>query len=119
LLFDGSRSDLAVATVIAAGKLPVIEAVLDGNVVGRARPMVDKRESVALGAEDVLARAITLIVSLAKAFADGRTLQNEPSSEARSAPARQLLPTYLGSALPRLGREIIRRVRYRHAHWRV
>ncbi|WP_246691304.1 MULTISPECIES: hypothetical protein [unclassified Mesorhizobium] len=119
LLFDGSRSDLAVATVVAAGKLPVIEAVLDGKVVGQARPMVDKRESVALGTEDVLARAITLIVSLAKAFADGRPLQNEPSSEARSAPATQFPPAYLGSALPRLGREIIRRVSYRHAHWRV
>ena len=119
LLFDGSRSDLAVATVVAAGKLPVIEAVLDGKVVGQARPMVDKRESVALGTEDVLARAITLIVSISKAFADGRPLQNEPSSEARSAPGTQFLPAYLGSALPRLGREIIRRVSYRHAHWRV
>jgi hypothetical protein len=81
--------------------------------------MVDKRESVALGTEDVLARAITLIVSLAKAFADGRPLQNEPSSEVRSGPVTQFLPAYLGSALPRLGREMIRRVSYRHAHWRV
>jgi hypothetical protein len=122
LLFDGSPSDLAVATAIAGGKLPVIEAALDGKVVGQARPMVDKRESVALGTEDVLARAITLIVSLAGAFAGGRQPQNELPPEARSrssGPAKQFLPAYLGSALPRLGREIIRRVSYRHAHWRV
>ncbi len=123
LLFDGSRSDLAAATAVAAGRLPVIEAVLDGKtVVGRAWPMVDKRESAALGTEDVLARAITLVVSVARAFAEGRLSRDK---QMRDAPARgeaaatRFASAYLGSALPRLGQEVIRRARFRHAHWRV
>lgn len=123
LLFDGSRSDLAAAIAVAAGRLPVIEAVLDGKtVVGRARPMVDKRESMALGTEDVLARAITLVVSVARAFAEGRLSRGErmPDAPARGEPAAaRFASAYLGSALPRLGQEVIRRARFRHAHWRV
>jgi len=123
LLFDGSRFDLMAAIAVAAGRLPVIEAVLDRKtVVGRALPMVDKRESAALGAEDVLARAVTLIVSIARAFAEGRPFQGEgtPDDRQRSkATAFGFASAYLGSALPRLGREAIRRVGYRHAHWRV
>ena len=123
LLFDGSRSDLAAAIAVAAGRLPVIEAVLDGKtVVGRARPMVDKRESAALGTEDVLARAITLVVSVARAFAEGRLSRGErmPDAPARGkVAATRFASTYLGSALPRLGQEVIRRARFRHAHWRV
>ena len=122
-LFDGSQSDLAAAIAVAAGKLPVIEAVLDKKtVVGRARPMVDKRESAALGTEDVFARAITLVVSVARAFAEGRLLQGERMSEAAGrdeVTAMQFASAYLGAALPRLGREVIRRARFRHAHWRV
>ncbi|WP_421916849.1 glucosamine inositolphosphorylceramide transferase family protein [Mesorhizobium sp.] len=122
-LFDGSPSDLAAAKAVAAARLPVIEAVLDGKtVVGRARPMVDKRESAALGTEDVLARAITLVVSVARAFAEGRLSRGERMPEASGpdqAKAKQFANAYLGAALPRLGREVIRRARYRHAHWRV
>jgi hypothetical protein len=121
LLFDGSGSDLSAAITVATGRLPVIEAVLDGKRVGRARPMLDKRESAALGTEDVLARAITLVVSLARAFAAGR-LQSErmPGAQRRKeGTAFGFASAYLGSALPRLGREVIRRIRYRHAHWRV
>lgn len=123
LLFDGSASDLSAATAVAAGRLPVIEAVLDEKmVVGRARPMVDKRESAALGTEDVLARAVTLVVSIARAFAESGSLRDEGTPDARGrkgATAFGFATAYLGSALPRLGREAIRRVGYRHAHWRV
>ncbi|WP_192182813.1 glucosamine inositolphosphorylceramide transferase family protein [Mesorhizobium amorphae] len=121
LLFDGSPSDLSAAIAVAAGRLPLIEAVLDKKtLVGWARPMVDKRESAALGTEDVLARAITLLVSVVRAFAEGRLLNNERMSEVRGGgTAMQFVSAYLGSALPRLGREIIRRIGFRHAHWRV
>ncbi|TIW64848.1 MAG: hypothetical protein E5V60_18170, partial [Mesorhizobium sp.] len=62
----------------------MIEAVLNGEtVVGRALPMVDRRESAALGTGDVLARAVTLIVSIARAFAEGRPFQGEGTPDDR------------------------------------
>lgn len=120
LLFDGSPADAAVMTTLARGRLPEIEAVIDGAVVARAAPMIDKPESVALGAEDVLARAVTLAVSAVRSFAARReppvatALQASPS---RAVPA--FAPAYVTQALPRLGREAFRRARFRHAHWRV
>lgn len=123
LNFDGFNSDLSVAMAIAAGTLPVIEAVLDGRtVIGRAWPMIDKRESVALGIEDVLARAITLTVSVVHAFFENRLLLHEPISVASKGPTGEtasFASSYLTAALPRLGQEAMRRARFRHAHWRV
>jgi hypothetical protein len=123
LAFDGHLSDMAVATAVAAGSLPVVEAVLNGKtVIDRAWPMIDKRESAALGIEDVLARAITLAVSVVRAFFEDRFTLGEPFSEARAGSVDGTIgfaSTYLTGALPRLGREAIRRARYRHAHWRV
>lgn len=120
LLFDGCASDLAAATAVAAGRLPVIEAVLDGVSVASARPMVDKRESAALGTEDVLARAVTLVLSVVRAFAEGRLPRTKRAPGiAGQAGTLQFASAYLGRALPRLGREAIRRARFRHAHWRV
>ncbi|OHV83216.1 glucosamine inositolphosphorylceramide transferase family protein [Mesorhizobium sp. ORS 3428] len=121
-LFDGSGADLSAAIAVAAGRLPVIEAVLDRKtVVGRARPMVDKRESTALGTEDVFARAVTLVQSVARAFATDR-LPREPVAKDLGRTERsstRFTSAYLGAALPRLGREALRRARFRHAHWRV
>ena len=120
LLFDGSRSDLTVATAVAAGRLPVIEAILDGETAGSARPMVDSRESAALGTEDVLGRAVTLVLSVVRAFAERRlpTTKRAPEIDGRCG-TLQFASAYVGRALPRLGREAIRRARFRHAHWRV
>ncbi len=123
LRFDGARSDLSVARSLAAGALPVIDAVLDGKtVVGRAWPMIDRRETVSLGAEDVLARAVTLAVSTVRAFAENRLVMNEPVStvsENLVSGALGFASACLTGALPRLGREAMRRARFRHAHWRV
>ena len=123
LRFDGSRSDLSVPMSVAAGALPVIETVLDGKmVIGRAWPMIDRRESASLGVEDVLARTITLAVSTVRAFAEDRLAMNEPVSIAPENPVAGTLgfaSSYAASALPRLGREAMRRARFRHAHWRV
>lgn len=71
LAFGGSFSDSAVLAATAAGRLPDIEAVLDGKIVERAAPMIDKRESAVLGAEDVLARAATLAVAVASRITNG------------------------------------------------
>lgn len=123
LNFDGFNSDLSVATAVAAGTLPVIEAFLDGRtVIDRAWPMIDKRESVALGVEDVLARAITLAVSVVRAFVENRLVLHEPisvASEGLTGETASFASTYLTAALPRLGQEALRRARFRHAHWRV
>ena len=123
LRFDGSPLDIAVATAVACGTLPVIEAVLDGKtVVGRALPMIDRRESAALGLEDVFARAITLAVAVVRAFVENRSIMQELRPEPpliAGDPAKGFVSAYLTEALPRLGNEAMRRVRFRHAHWRV
>lgn len=123
LRFDGSPFDVSIAVAVAAGALPMIEAVLDGTVVvGRAWPMIDRRESVALGVEDVLARAITLVASVVQTFAENRLAMSEPLSEAPRKGGDTTIgfaSAYLGKALPRLGGEAMRRARFRHAHWRV
>jgi hypothetical protein len=131
LVFDGSPFDTAVLAATAAGRLPDIEAVLDNEIVGRAAPMVDRRESAVLGADDVLARAITLAASLIGRMADEpaaprRTNEHEDtpapilSPEGGGKPRHPpFLRPYVFSALPRLGGEALRRTRYRHAHWRV
>jgi hypothetical protein len=121
LLFDGQLSDFAVAVAAAAGGLPDIEAVLDdGRVVGHAAPMIDKRETTVLATEDVLARAITLAVSVVARFDRGW-----PDDVGRAMPspasggAGRFVGAYLGSAVPRLGREAVRRAFFHHAHWRI
>lgn len=127
LAFDGNYSDAAAVLALAEGRLPKIEAVLDGNrIVGQALPMVDKRESTALGVDDVLARAMTLVLSLVARF-DENGCWGEEAGEGRGAASRwgtapggfRFATSYAGHALPRLGREALRRMRFRHAHWRV
>lgn len=124
LLFDADRSDAAVPLALAMGRLPAIEALLDGDrLVGRAAPMVDKPESTALGTDDVLARAVTLaLASVARVLA-GEHGEARPAVRHHAAPGSPssagFLAAYAGSALPRLGREAVRRTRWRHAHWRT
>jgi hypothetical protein len=122
LAFDGVCSDAAAVFALAEGRLPDIEAILDdGNVVGRAFPMVDKRESTALGAEDILARGITLAVSAVDRFDAGWHHENEAPRRvaAGTGGGFRFALSYACRALPRLAREALRRLRYRHAHWRV
>jgi hypothetical protein len=124
LAFDGTYSDAAVPIALAGGRLPEIQAVVDNQfVVGSASPMVDKRESAALGAEDVLARAITLALVVVAGLENGSVTTaggtTFPRQAASTATDRRFLTSYLGSALPRLGGEALRRMRFRYAHWRV
>src|SRR5882724_3130286 len=58
--FDGRFEDAAVPAALAAGKLPAIEVVLDGRGFDQASPMVDNRAFPGAGADDILARAVTL-----------------------------------------------------------
>nr|WP_298093973.1 hypothetical protein [uncultured Shinella sp.] len=118
LRFDGAGFDFSAATAIARGRLPTLEAVLDGQaLVGQAFPMIDRRETTALGLDDVLARAVTLLASSVRAFAEDRL--RPTGSPARAAGDTDFTRAYLSRSLPRLGREAWRRARFRHAHWRV
>ena len=88
----------------------VLEAVLDrGQVLGRAAPMVDKPESTVLGANDVLARAVTLALAAVARFERGDPGEaGEPRPAGESAPGSLgFLASYIGSALPRLGGEAL------------
>ncbi|MDT2022949.1 hypothetical protein [Methylocella sp. CPCC 101449] len=119
--FNGHDLDTSVATTAAAGTMPVVEARLDRTtVIGRARPMIDRRESTALAAEDIFARAVTLAVSVVHSFFDGRIgTQAQLGEGFDGGDASPFLRSYLTQALPRLTREAIRRLSYRHAHWHV
>jgi hypothetical protein len=121
LAFDKSYADAAAVIALANGRLPNIEAVLDGQVVGFAAPMVDTRASVAMAVEDVLARAITLALAVAAKFEDGLLAGGRPAPEPSLLPASGLrfAASYAVSALPRLAREVLRRAWFRQAHWRV
>lgn len=118
LRFDGARFDLTGATAIAAGRLPLLEAILDGRTaVGRALPMIDRREAAALGVEDMLARAVTLFIASVRAFAEGRLPRLGEALP--DGGGRGFAGAYLTRALPRLSREALRRACFRQAHWRV
>lgn len=127
LAFDGRYSDAAAVIALAEGRLPKIEAALDNSrIVGRALPMVDKRESTALGADDILARAMTLVLALTARFDKEGGWGGDGGEGLGAAPRQGAAPgglrfasAYAVRALPRLGREALRRVRFRHAHWRV
>jgi hypothetical protein len=122
LAFDGSFADAAVLAATAQGRLPDIEAVLDARIVGRASPMIDKRESAVLGADDVFARAISLAVSVAGRIVEGTSTAASGGTigyEGDEHGHPRFLRAYVFSALPKLGREALRRAHYRHAHWRV
>lgn len=118
LWFNGINLDQAVPEIVAAGKPPVLEAVLDGRqVVGRALPMVDRPEATSLGVEDVLARAITLLLTVVHAFAEDQLVVLGDATPKHTA--GRFLSSYLCSSAPRLALEAWRRARFHQAHWRV
>ena len=118
LHYHGSSFDLAAAATVARGVLPVLEASLDRRtVVGRALPMIDRRETSSLGVEDVLARVVTLLVVTVRDFSEGRL--NPLGTPLPAGGKSGFAGAYLAWSLPRLGREALRRAFFRHAHWRV
>ena len=64
LLFDGNAAPAAAIATLARGELPELAVSLDGRaIVATASPMVDRPYSVVRSLEDVLARAVTLMIS--------------------------------------------------------
>ena len=119
--FDGAPHDANAVVALARQHLPDIQVRLDGRAVGLASPMVDRPESVALGADDVFARAVTLVEALVARFERNELAPGTSpvGSDAADGGGPGFASSYLGLALPRLGREALRRIRFRHAHWRV
>jgi hypothetical protein len=113
--FDGEVL-AGLAALVAAGELPDVRMEMEGVVVGQARPMIDNRISLARGLEDVLARAVTLCeAALGRALAGQCESLDMPVPEVKAG----LAVAYFGALLPRLISEVLRRQKYRSAHWRV
>lgn len=116
IAFAGSFDDATVATSLAAGHLVELDVVLDGRSFERAAPMVDNRTFVAAAADDIFARAITLMLKAVQRLAAG----DRATVPLIAQPDAGLFPlSYVGSSLPRIVREAARRRAYRFAHWRV
>lgn len=112
----------AAAIELCIGKVPEVSLLLDGAVVDTAAPMTSSRNMVCPGLNDVLARAITLLVSAlnraqaASLVAFSCRRKSRPSSNGRRVPG--LLIAYFGVALPCVLRRAALRVFCRD-HWRV
>ena len=122
LLFENSFSPEAALLAVAAGKLPTLHVVLNASeVVGTARPMLDTPALVGSSLEDVLARAITVVVATVERFAAGTLARGVTLSLPPVDPTARLwtIGSYGTKAAPRLFREVLRRTRFRQAHWRV
>ena len=145
LAFDGSPSPIAALAALAGGRLPELVIWRDGKIaLAHAAPMVDSRFSVARGLDDILARAVTLMLATVARFEAGtlaplervqekwshfsgsntRPLKDlervqEKWSHFSGSNTRPVLASYVFSALPRIAGEGLRRLRYRQAHWRV
>jgi hypothetical protein len=119
LLFDGSASASAAAAALLRGSLPDLEVVRGGNVVARARPMVDGRIQPGRGLDDVLARAITLLVATVGRILAGETLPVLAAAARQAGDAAGLASTVALRAVPRAVGEAARRLRVWPAHWRV
>lgn len=105
------------AATIAAGGHPRIILSLDGAPVACATPMIEDRVSIGRALENVLARAICLIVKTVRHMGAGSPQALSFGQETKQSAA--FLPAYLHSAIPRSWQEATRRLRYRYAHWRV
>jgi hypothetical protein len=117
LRFDASPSAAAAAIALAAGRLPDLAVLRGGRLVARARPMVDSRLIVGRGLEDVLARAVSLLVTAVGREAAGK-VDAAPAPQDPAA-AGSLAGGLLFGTAPRLLQEAVRRVGHWPSHWRV
>lgn len=116
LRFDGRSSASAAAVALAADR-PTEITLLRGDVpIGRASPMIDSRLVVARGLEDVLARAVSLLVA---AVAGGQAARGGTDAAPAGPHPGSLAGNLLRHAGPAAMRETVRRLRYWPSHWRV
>ena len=116
--FDGHGSVAAAAAAWGSPPEPVLTVMLDGRPVAIGRPMVEDQLWLSKALDDVLARAVTLMVASVERFAAHRL---SPLAEAvpPATPSGRLLAHYL----PRLTAGLLRRrwhkLRYRPFYWQT
>lgn len=117
LEFSTGDSFAHCAANVAAGHLVDITARLNNAPIAIARPMIDNRQVFSLALEDVLARAVSLTLSMVNRQSNAIA---PPSLEPAKPAAHRNFPlTYATRTLPSLVREVWRRKNFRFAHWRV
>ncbi len=123
VLFQGRPDLSAAAEVLCRGEVPVVDLCLDGRPCAHAAPMSFGRSFISRGLDDVVARAVTLLVDFAARYesAGGARPRWAGATGARPnpTPASALAGAWVSSALPRLVRKAVRSLKYRGAHWRV
>jgi hypothetical protein len=117
--FDGSPSASAAAAALIRGHLPQVEVVRKTEVIARALPMVDARIQPGRGLDDVLARAITLLVATVARILAGEVLAPLRAPAPTSIAASGLASALALKAAPRAAGEAARRLSRWPAHWRV
>ncbi len=101
---------------LAAGRLPDLEVFEGSKCIARGEPMIDNRISIGRGLDDVLSRAIDLMVSTVRRRLEGELENLRPARRARPA---AFLAQYFTALMPRFVAELLRRQRFQPAHWRV
>lgn len=123
VLFDGQRHLAAAGSALCRGRVPIIALQLNGTTVGQAAPMADSRILLSRGLDDVLARAITLIVDFVNRYrlADDkyRVEGEQPGTMNRSPAVTGFALSYVTRGLPRLAQRVWHGWRYNPDHWRV
>jgi hypothetical protein len=123
VLFDGHPHLAAAASALSRGEVPTITLQLNGTAVGRAAPMADSRILMSRGLDDILARAITLVVDFVDRhrFADDkyRVTGEQPLTTPSSPGAAGFFRSYMTRGLPRLAQRVAYGLRYNPDHWRV
>jgi hypothetical protein len=120
LLFAGQPTLSAAAASLARGQLPDVTLLSDGRVCDRAAPMAASRAFVSRGLDDVLARAISLVLRfIARGSAASRDALDSGPSVWGAGEQSGLASTYLMSNLPRLIRRMVSRLTHHGDHWRV
>ncbi len=118
LVFNTNTSFTGLVEAVARDQLPDLQILLAGKPVAEARPMIDNRASLAHGVEDILARAVSLVATTTQRVIDGPLT---PLDAAPIQPAKDpgLPHAFITASLPKMGREFLRRLTHRQAHWRT
>lgn len=121
--FTGSASLAQAARSLMSNRLPMVEILLDNNkCVAQATPMVDSRMSINRGLDDVLARMVTLLVNTADRYLRGEMIDHAYFTDLKNHACpgpKQLISSYVFSAMPRQAMKAFQHVAFHVNRWRV
>jgi hypothetical protein len=116
MLFDGNTDLDSTARAVLTGTQPMIQALLDGQPIGTARPMVSERIWLTRALNDILIRTLDLLERSVRDIAAGKTTAQPPT--AAKSPSGLTAAYWLGIA-PKLAHRLFLKLRYKPFHWRV